>query len=188
MGNKIDYPDCVAFTPVSVVHKIAQHTVNTIAPQGCTQKVQFRGAEPVRRVQDLAKGRHFQQPGDERGRPSPQVVHTQPAVEVDVVEGLGQIAGFALVGIAVQQHDRGVVGLPQEVKQVQRIGLVQIAVPVAEADVELQRLAQPQRLVQPETQQNPIVQPDTAAVTPPAAASATCAADGSVRSPSNPPR
>ena len=102
------------------------------------------------------------------GCPRAQVVHAQPAVEIDVVEGLSQIAGFALVGIAVQQHDRGVAGLPQKVEQKQRIGLVQIAVPVAEADVELQRLAQPQRLVQPETQQNPILQPGTAAFAPPA--------------------
>ena len=57
----------------------------------------------------------------------------------------------------MQQNDRGVAGLPQEVKQIQRIGLVQITVAVAEADVELQRLAKPQCLVQPETQQNPIV-------------------------------
>ncbi|CFS50726.1 Uncharacterised protein [Mycobacterium tuberculosis] len=84
-------------------------------------------------------------------------MHTQPAVKIDVVEGLCQITGFSFVGIAVQQHDWGIAGLPQEVEQIQRIGLVQISVPVAKSDVELQRLAQAQRLMQPEAQQNPIL-------------------------------
>ena len=49
--------------------------------------------------------------------------------------------------------------LAQEVQQVKRIRLVQVAVAVAEPDVKLQRLAEPQSLMEPEPQQHPVGQP-----------------------------
>ncbi len=62
---------------------------------------------------------------------------------------------------------------------------MQITVPVAKSDVELQRLAQAQRLMQPEAQQNPILTGHRHG-----RASAWRFGDlrrGLVRSPSNPP-
>lgn len=49
-----------------------------------------------------------------------------------------------------------------------RIRSVEVAVPVAEAGVELQWLSEPQRLVQAEPQQYAVGEPDTAGVAPPA--------------------
>ncbi len=83
------------------------------------------------------------------------------------MERLSQISCLTLVGIAVQQHDWDICRLSQKVNQEKRIGLQQIAITVAEPDVKLQRLAQPQRLVQSEPQQGPILQPGTAALAPP---------------------
>ena len=78
--------------------------------------------------------------------------------------------------------------MPQKVAQVQRVGAAQVAVPVAEAHMELQRLAHPQRLMQSKAQQHPIGEPGAAAVAPLCGRVATSAADGSLRSPWNPPR
>lgn len=70
------------------------------------------------------------------------MVDAQARVDVHVVERLREVTGFALVRVAVQQHDGGVARVAQEVQEVQRVGVVQVAVPVAEAGVELQRFAE----------------------------------------------
>src|SRR4029078_6974704 len=101
-------------------------------------------------IRAVAERRSRWSPPNERPRARAEIVDGQPAVEIDIVEGLRQISGLAFVGIAVQQHDRGVAALAQEVQQMKRIRIVQVAVAVAEPDVKLQRLAEAQSLMDPE--------------------------------------
>ncbi len=54
----------------------------------------------------------------------------------EVVEAYCQITGFSFVGIAVQQHDWGIAGLPQEVRADTADWPCADQRPVAKSDVE----------------------------------------------------
>ena len=80
------------------------------------------------------------EPGPE-SRTGPQVIDGQAHVEMDIVERLGEVAGLSFMGVAMQQHDGDFTGAAQEIQQEHRVGAVKFAIPVAEADVNLQWLS-----------------------------------------------
>ena len=78
--------------------------------------MQLGRPERIRGIQNLAERRQFQTASDERGGPGAKVIHTQSDVQMDVIEGLGEISGLPLKGIAMQQHDGGIPGFAQEIQ------------------------------------------------------------------------
>src|SRR5690242_3212407 len=62
------------------------------AEQRRAQVVQLGQAERVRGVQELPERRELERLGQQRGCPGPQVVRSQPGVDVHVREHLGQVA------------------------------------------------------------------------------------------------
>ena len=63
--DQVDHPDGVAFGPLVGSDELRQYVPDSVAPQPCSEIVQFWWAEPVRRIQDLAEGRHLEQSADE---------------------------------------------------------------------------------------------------------------------------
>lgn len=104
-------------------------------------EVEFGEAVAVGGEEDLAEGGEFEEFAEHGRRPGARVAEGQAGVGVDVGEGLGEPAGLAVVGVAVQQDqgDAGRLDGADERGEEGGVGAVQGEVGIAEAGVQLER-------------------------------------------------
>ena len=116
--------------------------------------VQFREPEGIGRKEELPQRHQLKRLAEQCCRPRADVVHDQPEVRVHEREDLGQVAGLPVVWVVVQQDHRhaGRLECPQQAGQQQWVAPVEVDVPVAVADMELDR----QPLVGPAPDEEPV--------------------------------
>jgi hypothetical protein len=103
--------------------------------------VQLGEPEGIGREQELPQRHQLKRLAEQVRGPRADIVRGKPEVRVHQREDLGQVACLTVIRVVVQQHDRhpGRLEPPQQAGQQQRIAPVQVDVPVAVADVELDR-------------------------------------------------
>jgi hypothetical protein len=124
---------------VAAVEPGPQEPGQRLPEQERSQVVQLRQAECVRREEELAQRHQLKGLGEYLGRPAAYVVGGEAEVRMHVREDLRQVAGLPVIGVVVQEHDRdpGRLESAQQVREQERIAPVQVDVPVAVPDVEL---------------------------------------------------
>ena len=153
--------------PVPVRDPPAEHVDHRAPPQQRAEVVQLRRPERVGGEEHLGERRHLERLRHHRPAAGARVVHRQPDVHVDVREHGGQVAGRAVVGVAVQEQHRHASHAAQEPRHQRRVGAVHRQVRVAEADVELQRQARLDPRPQQVAQQHRVLHPAPVAEPPP---------------------
>src|SRR2546427_4053441 len=110
------------------------------AKQEGPQEVELGQAEGIGGVELLGERRQLERLGHQPAGARPQIVQRAPQVEMDVREHRSEVAGLAMVGIAVQEDHvhRQPLELPDQVSEQRGVGQVHREVRIAEAGMDLQ--------------------------------------------------
>ena len=145
---------CVVEGPVAARDPSPDHGGDGVPPEPGPEVVQLRRTPRVGGVENLGEWRQLIAAGHQFDAARSEIVEGESDVEVHVGERLGEVSGLPFERVAVQQQHGhpGDLRIAKERQQEHGVGPVEVEVPIAEANVDLEGKSRIHRGEQPECQ------------------------------------